>query len=943
MAQKSMAPVGNILQTDKTLESNSTFSVEALNRAMTEIAMRSYWNLYGVQKDKVGLTRFDLPFNEFISETRFPGQSSTVYYPKQYVHYFNYRLIPVGRNEAYRRSSVYEKELDMRAISGHPELFDHNFLLFIDGELITTAEVYPLDDKIRVRIDVSNSSHTDGINPKTYEKYAAENPMVSLLFVPNYTIHSYTTTRANLEKLDYSLDMKTAPDIMTDLDKFETVFCFANMDTDVAVNTFIKNALSRDNEGVAHLPRIFDVNLATIKFWTIGFEVGCKSIADVSSNSNLFQLKQGEWAYPVPTENMIIFKKNGDRRYLDNEASFKKYYPDIYEVKSASTDSSQYEVFAFYDNLNTTEREKYRNDIEFYCHHVDTLARLKKGTLPELITSYNPQTFSYNEEDYDKSIWVPNVINYKVAKLRNFMEKNPWALEIYWNVLGSPNEKFYVDVSKMDLDERYRTSIKPESSDISGSYTLSSPCYVFAMGKDFVQGLDAAYRLWIDGLFVSEAKYHVIRGYSYYYFYIPVDLIKKDSLLEFEKYRLCDDIHQDGVVYNEEQYITYTPPEWSRCQARDVIVVNADTNQYLSKDDYYLEHKSEYLDEWVQIPADAAYCVAGKELRIHILDLSSMGKPIIYGVYQKAFTTTSQPFDPNGDNPTFIGNQLPHVKLEVANYGGYDKSSFRMFLNGRICVDGQYYFRDSKEYGHTITARTCTELQAGDVVSLDRVPGNYRVVAYKEMISEKGYVDLNGEIPLPLSFKWYDVYLNGIRLNRNTVDFVSATKMYIHGVDTRRNLLIMERNHDDDVFYLANYAFKSNETNHGVGVMDQLIKNAYGVKAELDRYYPEIIDTDRDYLAGGIYSEDVMLSIIIFAEYLTYTFFNPNDKATMSALSKIRAEYPDYYNGGVFHITGNINPKGNMILTINANETLKSALDRVENVMRKESDSFGRI
>lgn len=936
MARKSMAPVGNILVTDKTLESNSTFSIDALNRAMINVAMKSYWNLYKVQMNKVGIERFDIPFNQFISETRFPGQSSTVYYPKQYVHYFNYCLIPVGRNEAYRRSSVYEKELDMRSISAHPELFDHNFLLFIDGELITTAEIYPLDDKIRVRIDVSNSSHTDGINPSTYAKYEQNNPIVSLLMVPNYTVHSYTTTRANLENLKYSIDATTAPDIMSDLDSFETAFCFVNMTNDVAVSTFVNNALSHDNAGIAHIPQIFDKSLSTIKFWVVGFHTGCKSVANISETNGFFQLTpDAGWVYPVPTENMLVFKKSGDRRYFTDDISVKKYYPDIYELVSPSTENNQYEVFVFYNNLNTTEMEKYRNDIAFYYHHVDTLTRLKKGTLPELITSYNPQTFHYDEDDYDGSIWVPNIINYKVAKLREFIESNPWALEEYWNVLGSPNEKFYVDVAKLDLDERYRVNIKPESNDISGSYQLSEPCYVFAMGKDFVQGFDAAYRLWIDGLFVSEAKYHVIRGYSYYYFYIPTSLITDKSLLEFEKYRLCDNIHRDGIVNNEDEFITYTPPEWSRCQARDVIVVNMETNQYLDDTQFYLEHYSKYLDEWVRIPAKSAYCVAGMELRIHVLDLLSMGKPILYGVYQKAFTVTSQPFDEDGDNPTFIGNQLPHVKLEVANYGGYDKSSFRMFLNGRICVDGQFYFRNSTEYGHTITARSCTELQDGDVVSLDRVPGNYRVVAYKEMIDEKGYVDLNGEIPLPLSFKWYDIYINGIRLNRNTVDFVSATKMYIHGVDTRRNLLIMERNHDDDVFYLANYAFKSKELNHGVDIMDQLIKTAYGVKAELDRYYPEIIDTDRDYLAGGIYSDDVMLSIIIFAEYLTYTFFNPNDKSTMGALDKIIKEYPDYYNGGVFHITGNLNPKGNMVLEVNANETLKSALERLKNMNMK--------
>ena len=94
-------------------------------------------------------------------------------------------------------------------------------------------------------------------------------------------------------------------------------------------------------------------------------------------------------------------------------------------------------------------------------------------------------------------------------------------------------------------------------------------------------------------------------------------------------------------------------------------------------------------------------------------------------------------------------------------------------------------------------------------------------------------------------------------------------------------------------------------------------------KAELDAFYSIIIDTDRDYLEGGMYSDEAIIAIIIFEEYLRYTFFNPNDtEASAELLARIQEEYPDYYAGGVFDINGNLEPEARLVLYINANENL---------------------
>ena len=929
---------GDIILNDPSLESNSTFNIDKLNRAMRQIAIESYGNLYNVQKCKVGLVRFDVPFSEFILETRFPGQSVTERYPKQYVHYFKYSMINVGREETYRRSDIYEKILTMDDISKNQKIFDHNFLVFIDGKLVTTCELFPMGDTTRIRIDVADRAHTDGISADSYNQFEQTDPMVTVLFVPNFEIYKTTTNLATLKQSNFTFDQTKFP-ILDRLQDYDGVWMFTNVNKDPALCVKVDGLVSVTEDGKASVDNVYASDVTSIQMWYLCFRHGL-SIGHASVTTLDPYFNAHDYKFPVPTENILIFQineENGAMEFAFNQ-ELKKYYPNMYEV-CQKTDSSegededtgdeedpvedkQFTIDVFYDDRLTTESEKYKNDIAFYMRYIDIFDRLRQGTIEEILSMYEPASFTYSEYDYEDSIWVPHIINYKIAKLREFLMEHPQALETYWKYIGSPCEKYYLDMKNFSLEERYREDTSLENPDIATSMTFGEPCYVFAMKKEFDMEKDFAFRIWIDGIFTNYADYHLLWGYNFYYIYIPTTLLTETSLIEIERYRLISDIHLNGYTYNaDEEYIAYTPPKHSQCQARDIIVVDQENQVYLEEEQYELRHYSKYLDQWVVIPHGSALNVAGEEIHIHILDVMLHGHPITYGVYQSDFMTSSDPFNPDGDNPTLIGSQLHYIKLEVPNYGNYDDSSFRMFMNGRMCTDGQFYLRSTNKYGGMISARTSTELQAGDVLTLDRVPGNYRTVVYREMIDERGYVDLDGEIPLPLSFKWYDIYLNGIRLNRNMVDFVSPTKMYIHDVNTRRNLYIVERNHDDDVFYLASFAYK--KAGYSSSVMDELMTISIDAKAELDAFYSIIIDTDRDYLEGGTYSDEAIIAIIIFEEYLRFTFFNPNDtEASAEKLARIQAEYPDYYAGGVFDINGNLEPEATLILYINANENL---------------------
>ena len=348
---------GDIILNDPTLESNSTFDIERLNKAMRQIAIESYGNLYNVQKCKVGLVRFDVPFNEFIEETRFPGQSATERYPKQYVHYFKYSMINVGREEAYRRSDVYEQILTMETIATHSRLFDHNFLVFIDGKLITTCELYPMVDTTRISIDVANRSHTDGISEDNYDLWEAENPMVTVLFVPNFDVVKTTTNLATLRGSGYTFD-KTRFPVLDRVGDYDGIWTFVNVDPDPAVCVKTEDFFTETENGQVTVASIFNTETTTINIWSFCFRHGLEIGQSRFSGNHYFQAQ--DYQFPVPTENMVIFSYTGTNTMeLVNDYTITKYYPNMYQLVKEEDEENEevvdYCVDLFYDNRLTTE------------------------------------------------------------------------------------------------------------------------------------------------------------------------------------------------------------------------------------------------------------------------------------------------------------------------------------------------------------------------------------------------------------------------------------------------------------------------------------------------------------------------------------------------------------------------------------------------------------
>ena len=909
---------GDVLLKDTSLLVNNTFDVDALVKTLERYAVQNYSDLYHVQRTKVGIESFTLDFSEFKNETRRYGQTKLQAYPKRYIAYIRYTFVPATNRHAYRRSELYNKDLDQKTISENTVLFPRNFMIFIGGEFVTTCEIQPLEDKLAIIVDVATRSHPNGISYETWAKYTKENPKVQVFIVPNYKMSTVTTTVATVKKFDGKIPFRNIPSLDVSLFEEGTPFIFTNTSKDFTVGRLVSTTQLDLKEGVFKIDQTkIGESAKNVRFTIINFnEDYLYDIVTVDDLTNYFVV---DTQMPCATENMIPFTLNEDGTYTSNHMiTFSKFYPNIYRADNLMVGQSAI-VLIFYSDYWISDNEEYINDLAYYSRFYDLLEHHITGSNPDIVRDYMPEPYDYSIEDYKSSVYMPHTMNYKIGKLRETIPKYPDILRSYMEFLNLPLEKYYVKMEKLDLDSRLREDTLEEYlNETEDDVIFNEPHYVFSMNCHFLRNGNYAFRLFLDGLFLKKDEYTIKDGPDFYYIYIPASRIFKDSILEIEKYRLYN--HFENVTFQSlDDVIEFNTHAEQIVPAREIFAYEKETLLYIPKTAYKVFYYSSYTSDWIEInrERDGAFNISGQQIRIQLTSKKYIGVPLVIGVDQDEVMVTGQIFNEDDVNPMLAN--IPYTTVHILNFAQYDKESYRVFNNGRFCVPIQYYIKSSTTYGGVDVVRTKAKIFTGDQFTVDRVPGYYRVVYFKKSIEERGYVDLDGKIPLPFSLKYYDVYLNGLRLNDSHVEIVSPTKFYLKNVNSTKNLIIMERSHDDDVLYLTSFAYK--KAGYSESIMDTIFRTLDDVKEAIDLAHDVIEDTERDALEGGVLSDETLIHVIIYEEILKYHHLNSNVYSKM--LRKIRTLYPQTIVNGVYAINGNLNPSAPVIKLVDCNAKFK--------------------
>ena len=475
----------------------------------------------------------------------------------------------------------------------------------------------------------------------------------------------------------------------------------------------------------------------------------------------------------VHPDNILVFS-NG--RFI-HEASVECYYPNIYRVNNTPAELTEFTLFIFY---NGTERD-IQNELSLYHDNVDVCRVYHNGTVPEYIKDYVPINIDYSIKDYRNSQF-DNPIVYKMDVLQRLIDFNASYAKEYLKYCNVDNT-YYLDIKNTDLRSKVRLDNTQEIDVIANQVTFNESRYVFIFRKDLVNH-NRSFRIFIDGEYYVPDHHYYDNFYDF--IYIPTSLVNEDSIMSVEM--LYDYINVlKGSLNDFDEEFVLTIGEFSE------NVLAKDIHMY--SNGQRLESKAfrgfiETDAGMVPFKLDSNTHVGNRTIYIRISDSNLYGEPIEFMI-EKKYIRTSHKYYNITDNII----EVPFVNEENAN-------RLLVYRNSRLLGSNMYQIGEVD--GKYIIQLLGDRYSMYDVFHVELNPYFCKEVLGESIIPNDGFIDLFGKINKPIDTRWYDIYLNGRKLEDSNLKIISPYKAIIHNVQSTMNLLFIEKNRDEEYFVIRN-------------------------------------------------------------------------------------------------------------------------------------------
>lgn len=856
---------------DNTLLTNGTYNLALMEEAIQEIRNQSFSNLYEYQKELVNLRRYDLKVRDFIYVSDL-GKNVT-YFSRKYVKTIQAEFIHPKKRVQFRRSSYYNRELTLAEISKNSDLFSFTFMPFINGQFIDCLNIIPKDTGLDIVIDLKDGKVTDAITSEYYDQLIASDATMSFFILPNSAYGAYSTNVNVLNKYKNELE----------LDRFNIQ---NNLSTDTKYITFINtnqmlfSGVITDTTNSADMLRFVSGNSTypeTSKYVHLNV-FGLKNIWDqVTVNAGVKFFSLPILDMPIPPENMMIFVNDASgRKTFAHGITLKMYYPNVYEV-IGNTTNAKLSIYTFFFDTPNVSTVDFTNDIELYQSLVPSYLSKYPSTIPPVIRDYMPTNFKYSIDNYTKSSTPADTVKYKINKLNEMIDENPNLLKNYLYRQVKGPSSIILDMSTVNLTAKIRNDNKTEIKNTLEQETFTEPRYVFILKNEGSTYQDI--RFYIDGLvYAPDKKYRTDR---YEYYYIPVSAITSTSTLEIEKYSSAN-IKKEVVYTTLSKVETFTVPVDARISRNHIFLIDKNTGVYIDKAKY----KVSYMKGTTKVDlGQMSYLVVDSgQYLIELKDSALLNKTLIIqalrGTWYKPFTVDSQ--DSIGDSYVVPYGIIP------------DKRNFRIFKNGRFIQPSLYSIELSPTFNGETYITPLLYKNIGDEFVIDYTPSAFNQIYEQKDLPVDGILDLKGKINKPFDLKWYTLYINGRRLAKNNIVVISPTLIAIRGIKSRKNLLIMERDRDEELLFIGPQAKSIIDR---VWELDSVFQNAFRATQ------PNLTDTEVDIITEVITEQSLELKRF-YDKYVKtgFGFINPDVKQLDDA-SKI--DFPDLIPGQIMFLNPN--------------------------------------
>ena len=561
---------------------NNTFDLDVVEKTLEESKMSAYQYLRQFQIDSTGYRRFDFKMQD-IYKTNKVNHSYTLI-PRRWVFYVDYEFINVGNRLNYKRSTSYEKDLSFDHIVNRPDLFDSTFLVFINGVLYTKGiHVLCKEDKTYMIFTCKEEPSPDGFTINQMKEFIEINADVTIFFIPNTGIKSLSTNAYRMRTMNRTTGIPKRSLNLSELVDYDNSLYYAipkNESASIPIHAKVMDeGMYVDdcdiNSIISKDPNNTAVNIQIIPLRNLLSKI------NVNAGQKWFMIPMQD--YPVAVENCLIFDTNGN---FIHDAIIKHHYPNVYSINTNDhiVENSDLVVYVFYYE-NKQNKLKHLNMLDTYHKYMpNLLERYEDGSIPKEVLDFEPDYVDYTIKNFQQYELYDDHFKYKIGKMREYIRADVNNFRKYLRNLGLGNNYYYVDVSKIDLEQRKRMDSSDAGIPVK---SFDEEMYMFVFRNDF-RGMYEKLLIHIDGLRYDPK--HLYRGDMLDFLYIPCRLIKEDSVIEIEK--LSDVIRELKFKSNRKSdIISIDIGEYAvrnKTLYNDLFIVDKETNEFLDPSSYQI-------------------------------------------------------------------------------------------------------------------------------------------------------------------------------------------------------------------------------------------------------------------------------------------------------------------------------------------------------------------
>lgn len=215
-----------------------------------------------------------------------------------------------------------------------------------------------------------------------------------------------------------------------------------------------------------------------------------------------------------------------------------------------------------------------------------------------------------------------------------------------------------------------------------------------------------------------------------------------------------------------------------------------------------------------------------------------------------------------------------------------DSRHLRVYRNGKVISPSFYEVKWSNKLQDANRLYLYQMRAPGDLYTIECLPHKMREIMFVRELPESGFVDISGKGDKPLDLKWYDIFLNGNKLNRDQIEIISATKFFVKNVPSNKNLSIIEIDRDPEYF-----GFKD-----AMDIMDKIWEYDEEFRLNVDEAIPDIVTTEDDVIGQEVSRMTAQLEEFWknFVRY--FGFINPDVEQIPD---EVKEEYIDLFTDNI--------------------------------------------